>query len=158
MIAVYGLAGLFVGWLAVMCYRVWRLAMACRAAGGCGAQGLAVREAAGGVGEGIGIGSRAEGLQHLAVLVQDQADGVEGLVHRLAAVLSGRPGLLVTLVDGGSADETALIVARLARRYNLEFFQLDGDGPAMDSWPGRCLDLRGLAGRDLWRFDWSGLT
>jgi len=153
MIAVYGLAGLFVGWLAMVCYRVWRLALACRAAGGYGTRGLVGREAAGSEGGGC-----AAGHQHLTVLVQDQANGVEGLVYRLAIALRSCPGLLVTLVDGGSADDTGLILARLARRYNIEFYRLDEAGQAMDRWPGRCLDLRGMTGKDLWRFDWSGLT
>lgn len=99
----------------------------------------------------------------LEVLMQDQADSVEGLVHRLAAILRRYPGLRVVLVDGGSSDETGLILERLARCYNLGFLGLAERGAASvgtsgseaDCGPVRCLDLRGLSGRDLLKYDLS---
>ncbi len=133
MIVVYGLTGLFIGWLAVMLYRVWRMVFGCRA-------------------------NFAAWPNLLAVLVQDQAGGVEGLVHRLVMGLRSCPEMSIALLDGGSADETGLILKRLARRYNMEFYQLAGGVSGTDCWPVRCLDLRGIAVQDLIKFDLSKIT
>ncbi|SFR03657.1 hypothetical protein [Desulfoscipio geothermicus] len=141
MVVVYALAAMFLGWLAVMLCRTWRLVRAERRVAG------AVAVACGGAGSGEGL------PQRLVVLVQDQADYVEGLVRRLAALRSRQPAQRVVLVDGGSGDETALILERLARRFNMGFYRMDdgctvpGDGQATD----RYLDLRGVSGPDLLR-------
>jgi hypothetical protein len=132
---------MFLGWLAVMLYRIRRLVRAERRVAGAVAAGCS----------GAGLG---EGLpQRLVVLVQDRADYVEGFVRRLAAQQGRLPVQRVVLVDGGSGDETALILKRLARRFNMGFYRLDdgcavsGDGRAAD----RYLDLRGVSGPDLLR-------
>ncbi len=162
MIAVYGLAGLFIGWLVVMFYRVRQMSLTCKAIGGCYTRGLGLGMANAGAAGGnccAGNDSNSEAWSNcLAVLVQDQADGVEGLVHRLAVGLHSCPELLVALLDGGSADETGLILERLAKRYNMEFYQLADDGPGVYHWPVRCLDLRGISVKDLLKFDLSVIT
>jgi len=163
MIAVYGLAGLFIGWLVVMFYRVLRMMLSCKATGGCCTRGLVFRDVAS---AGAAVGNFYAGgdsssearSNRLAVLVQDQADGVEGLVHRLAVGLRSRPELLVALLDGGSADETGLILERLARRYNMEFYQLADGVPGIEHWPVHCYDLRGIVVKDLLKFDLSAIT
>jgi hypothetical protein len=240
MVAIYVVAALFVGWLAVMLYRVRRMVLVCRGveaaqAGGTGivASRLAAPvdvvnltrafDSAGACVAGVidakamestgdllaaavtgsdvvcggsmggnsrgsenvggyrghgsgysagsggnssdcigGCGNNGDAMSHkLAVLVQDQADIVEAVVHRLAASLRHRPGLRVVLLDGGSADETGLILERLARHYNMEFHQLVGDKhcpvgttiPGITYGPIRCLDLRGIPGGKLMKFD-----
>ncbi|AGL03586.1 hypothetical protein [Desulfoscipio gibsoniae] len=142
MIAVYVTAAMFISWLLVMLYRVWRM-LSYRGAGT------------------VALGNNSEAVPHrLEVLVQDQADGLEGFVHRLATALQCRTGM-VTLVDGGSADETGVILERLARRYNMECHRLVGDksclagttGPGIVHGPVHRLDLRGLSNEDLVKFD-----
>lgn len=70
-------------------------------------------------------GPAGEGLQRLVVLVRDRADYAEGLVRRLVAGLNHNPVMQAVLVDGGSSDETALILERLAFRFNLGFCRLE---------------------------------
>ena len=95
MTLVYILGALFLGWLAWVLYRTW----------------LLVR--------------RRRTPRRLAVLVRNGSDRVEWLVRsRLAAAGGREPGMRVVLVDGGSADETPLIMDRLARRFNMEFCRL----------------------------------
>ncbi|KAF1086102.1 hypothetical protein SPSYN_00841 [Sporotomaculum syntrophicum] len=157
MIAVYVVAGLFLVWLVAVLFRVRQMAPAHRAAGR--QRGGEVCDVAGAVaGAGCCSGGGASCVarpRSLAVLLQDQADGVEFLVNRLAANLCCCPGQRVALVDGGSADATGLILERLARRYNMEFYQLTGDEPVVVQESVRLLDLRGIPGQDLRRCDLS---
>ncbi|TYO94808.1 hypothetical protein [Desulfallas thermosapovorans] len=174
MVAVYVTAALFALWLAVMLYRVWRMVLAdgetgAKAPGGSTGE-VAVGTVEAGIMDNAGFnvtgGNRDGGSggtvpRRLAVLVQDQAGGVEGFVHRLAAFLHGNPELRVALVDGGSTDETGFILERLARRYNMEFHRLAGEKCCCDGTtvPGRgrervrCLDLRGLSRGELLLLD-----
>lgn len=157
MIAVYVVAGLFLVWLAAVLFRVRQMALDHRATGRqCGGEvhDLAGAVAGGGYYSGGG-GSCVARPCSLVVLVQDQADGVECLVHRLAAGLCCCQGQRVALVDGGSADATGLILERMARRYNMEFYQLAGDEPVVVRESMRLLDLRGIPGQDLRRCDLS---
>ncbi|MBF7081632.1 glycosyltransferase family 2 protein [Desulfallas sp. Bu1-1] len=134
MVAVYALSVFFLGWLALVLSRVLRLYLAMRKPAG---------RTAGGPGAGAGVwagpgfgpgaaGSRTPGverLQRLAVLVRDRADYAEGLVRRLVAGLNRYPAMQTVLVDGGSSDETSLILERLAFRFNLGFCRLEDLGP-----------------------------
>ncbi|MCG8401341.1 MAG: hypothetical protein MJA84_07060 [Firmicutes bacterium] len=100
MTLVYILGALFLGWLAWVLYRTR----------------LLVR--------------RRHRPRRLAVLVRNGGDRVEWLVRsRLAAAGGREPGMRVVLVDDGSADETPLIMDRLARRFNMEFRRLMHLGP-----------------------------
>ncbi len=152
MIAMYIVAGLFLGWLAAVLFRVRQMALANRAAGMCSVNEVALHEVTEAA---VGGGCSTAQSRSLVVLVQDQADGVECLVHRLAAGLCCCPGQRVALVDGGSDDATGLILERLARRYNMDFYQLAGDEPLVDRESVRLLDLRGIPGKDLRRCDLS---
>lgn len=166
---VYALAVLFLGWLAVMAYRFWlqvreKKTKALVAAGGAAGE---IRE--------------SPGRQYLAVLLQDRSDYVEGFVRRLAAGRERYPVLKAVLVDGGSSDDTALILERLARRFDMLFCHLSeldkdcvrknlakpscaGDIAYQDCrgacFLGKdvkktvlCLDLRSASGRDLLKFN-----
>ncbi|WP_031514052.1 hypothetical protein [Desulfofalx alkaliphila] len=73
------------------------------------------------------------------VLVQDQADWVEGFVRTAAAA---NPGVELVLVDTGSRDETAQVLARLAYRCG---FQVKNE----PSYQGVIFDARGLTGSKL---------
>ena len=147
MIAVYVVAGLFLVWLAAVLLRVRQMALAYRTAGRvCGSE-LAMR----------GIDCGIARPRSLVVLVQDQAEGVECLVSRLAAGLCCCPEQRVTLVDGGSADATGLILERLARRYNMGYYRLAGDEPEFVREPVHLLDLRGIPGKDLRLCDLSSV-
>lgn len=59
------------------------------------------------------------------VLLLNQADCAEGVVRRLAARRNQNPDLHPVLVDGGSTDDTPLILERLAWRLNLGWGRLD---------------------------------
>lgn len=101
----YILGAFFLAWLAVVVYRAWRQIREFRATGG---------GAAGG-----GMDGEPE---RLAVVVRDRDNWAEWLVRSRVAAAAGRePGMRVVLVDGGSSDDTPLILERLARRFSMGF-------------------------------------
>ncbi len=99
---VYIFSSFFLAWLVVVVYRTWRQ----------------LRNTCGGTRE----GGRNGELAHLAVVVRDRDNRAEWLVRRRVAAAAGKePGMRVVLVDGGSSDDTPLILERLARKYNMGF-------------------------------------
>lgn len=113
-----GILGLlFLAWFVVVLYRVLTQFRFARGAGGIMA--------------GISCGRPGE-PRRLAVVLRDQDSWAEWLVRsRIAAAAGREPGLRVVLVDGGSADDTPLILERLARRFNMGFCRVEELG-------GRC--------------------
>ncbi|KJS10326.1 MAG: hypothetical protein VR67_18635 [Peptococcaceae bacterium BRH_c8a] len=152
----YLLGALFLGWLFVVLYRIWR-------------QFLAARD----VGEGRGKTGYAGHIgdsKRLAVLLRDEGNWAEWIVRGrvAAAAVKREPEMRVVLVDGGSTDQTPLILERLARQFNLGFCRLNdlgeqcarvghqgspgGVGCGMDpliDCPAPCFEAAGLStGRD----------
>lgn len=79
----------------------------------------------------------------IAILLQDQAEEVEGFIRSI--IKKHHTGNLV-LVDTGSSDETAEILKRMAQRFGMIFIE-DRKG----SCPGQlhCFDARNFHGKDL---------
>jgi len=99
----YLLGALFLGWLFVMLYRILQQFLAARDVGG--------------------------DSKRLAVLLRDEENWAEWIVRgRVAAAAKRKPGTRVVLVDGGSVDQTPLILERMARQFNLGFCRLDDLG------------------------------
>ncbi len=99
----YLLMALFFGWLAAVLYRIGRHYLI---AGGSG-----------------------EGIKRLAVLMTDEGDRAEWIVRsKVAAAIKQSPRMKVVLVDWDSADQTPLILERIARQFNLGFCRLSNLG------------------------------
>lgn len=146
----YLLGALFLGWLFVVLYRILQQFLAARGVGG-------------------GRTGYLGGTKRLAVLLRDEGNWAEWIVRgRVAAAVKREPEMRLVLVDGGSADQTPLILERMARQFNLGFCRLDdlgeqcartgkpgsqsGFGCGMDpliDCPAPCFEAAGLiAGRD----------
>lgn len=99
----YLLIVLFLGWLLATAYRVGRRYPV---AGGTGGE-----------------------VKRMAVVIMNEDDRAEWMVRsKVAAAIKQAPRMRVVLVDGGSADQTPLILERLARRLSLGFCSSDDLG------------------------------
>lgn len=81
----------------------------------------------------------------LVVQVRDQEQGVEGLIWRLARISRGyRQGFEVVVVDCGSRDDTAAILARMPLPCGVPLAERLRRGSGV-----KIFDARGLTGRQL---------
>ena len=81
----------------------------------------------------------------LVVQVRDQEQGVEGLVWRLVRISRGyQQGFEVVVVDCGSQDDTAAILARMPLPCGVSLADWSKRGSGV-----KIFDARGLMGRQL---------
>ncbi len=90
---------------------------------------------------------RYAGGKTLTVLVQDQAEEMEGFVRQL---VRNNPGHHLVLIDTGSSDQTAEILKRMMPVFGFALSEHKKGGCPHE---GMCCDVRGLKGKQLVNLD-----